>query len=108
MYFCPVLWAESERGVRPGAGTFYREASAPEQPLELLSYEASPASRLVRECLSVLELPYLLRNRAPGSQRPLPEGVSRADLPHLIDPNCDLALSGAPAVLQHLDTTYAA
>jgi glutathione S-transferase len=94
--------------VRPGAGTFYREAHAPEQPLELFSYEASPACRLVRERLSVLELPYLLRNRAPGSQRPLPEGVSRADLPHLIDPNCDLAPSGAPAILQHLDTTYAA
>ncbi len=102
------LTAMSVGLVRPGAGTFYREAKAPEQRLELLSYEASAACRLVRERLSVLELPYLLRNRAPGSQRPLPDGVPRADLPHLIDPNCDLALSGAPTILRHLDATYAA
>ena len=94
--------------VRPGAGSFYREARAPEQRLELLSYEASAGCRLVRERMSVLELPYLLKNRAPGSQRPLPDGVSRADLPHLIDPNCDLALSGAAEILRHLDATYAA
>jgi hypothetical protein len=102
------LTAMSVGLVRPGAGTFYREAKAPEQRLQLFSYEASPACRLVRERLSVLELPYMLRNRAPGSQRPLPDGVSRANLPHLIDPNCDLTLSGAPAIRQHLDATYAA
>ncbi|MGH0031315.1 MAG: glutathione S-transferase N-terminal domain-containing protein [Myxococcota bacterium] len=94
--------------LRGKAGSFYRPAKPPEQRLELFSFEASPACRLVRERLSVLELPYVLRNRAPGSRRPLPPGVGRGDLPHLVDPNAGEALSGADAVLHHLDARYTA
>ena len=94
--------------LRPGAGSFYREAKPPESRLELYAYEASPGSRLVRERLSVLELAYLLHNRAAGSERPLPEGVAFANLPHLVDPNYGRSLSGAPAILRHLEASYAA
>jgi len=94
--------------VRAKAGSFRRESKAPERPLELYSYEASPDCRLVRERLSELELPYLLRNRAAGTQHPLPQGVTRAALPHLVDPNRDAALSGAAAILRHLEASYAA
>jgi glutathione S-transferase len=93
---------------RPGAGSFSRDARAPEQPLELYGYEASPACRLVRERLSVLELPYLLHNRARGSPRPLPAGVAREALPHLVDPNRGASISGAAEILRHLDAAYAA
>jgi glutaredoxin len=93
--------------LRPGSGSFYREAKPPETRLELYGYEASPGSRLVRERLSVLELPYLLHNRAAGSDRPLPEGVEQADLPHLVDVNRRVAVSGAPLVLRHLEVSYA-
>ena len=93
---------------RPGAGSFYRRARAPELRLELYGYEASPACRLVRERLSVLELPYLLHNRARGSRRALPAGVAQGGLPHLVDPNRGCALTGAAAILRHLDATYAA
>jgi len=90
--------------LRPGRGSFYREAKPPAERLELVSYEASPACRLVRERLSVLELPYLLHNRAPGTLRSVPaEGV-----PLLVDPNHALRVSGAPAILAHLDASYAA
>jgi glutathione S-transferase len=92
--------------LRPGAGVFYRRARAPDLPLELYGWEASPTSRLVRERLTVLELPYLLRNRATGSSRPLPPGVAREALPHLVDPARGVALSGAPAILRHLDAAY--
>ena len=39
-----------------------RPSKAPDEPLELYSFESSPYSRLVRERLSELELPYVLRN----------------------------------------------
>jgi glutathione S-transferase len=92
---------------RPGAGAFSRRARAPEAPLELYGYEASPGCRLVRERLTVLELPWLLLNRAHGSRRPLPAGVARDALPHLVDPNRGCSLTGAPAILRHLDASYA-
>ena len=53
--------------LRSGRGTYYRPAHEPEQRLELWSYEASPFSRLVRETLCTLELPYFLHNVARGS-----------------------------------------
>jgi glutaredoxin len=43
--------------LRAGRGTFYRASKPPEQLLELYSFEASPYCRIVRECLSSLELP---------------------------------------------------
>ena len=52
---------------RPGFGAFYRAARAPEQPLELWSFEASPFCRIAREKLCELELPYRLHNVAKGS-----------------------------------------
>jgi glutathione S-transferase len=94
--------------VRGKAGSFRRPSRLPGALLELYGYEAEPACRLVRERLSVLELPYLLRNRAPGSARALPAGVELRDLPHLVDPGRGRSLSGAPAILQHLETCYAA
>src|SRR5262249_58803884 len=53
--------------MRPGLGTRYRAARAPERPLELWSFEASPFCRLVRAALCELELPYLLHNVAQVS-----------------------------------------
>lgn len=94
--------------VRGGAGSFYRSARAPERRLELFGFEAQPGSRRVRERLSELELAYVLRNRAPGTRRALPEGVTREGLPHLVDPNCGVSLSGASAILAHLESHYAA
>ena len=94
--------------LRGKAGSFYRPAKSPEQPLELFSYEAHPGCRLVRERLSILELPYLLRNRAPGTRRPLPAGVALGDLPHLVDPGWGRSFCGAEEILGHLEACYAA
>ena len=99
---------EALRHIATHIGYSRKRDLSPEQRLELWSYEASPGCRLVRERLSVLELPYRLHNRAAGSERALPEGVARKDLPHLVDPNHSTSLSGAAAILEHLEGVYAA
>lgn len=99
-----------ERGER------LRPAAAPVRPLELAGYEGSPATRLVRERLTELEIPYVSRQLAPHSPRRAAyfarEGTM--ELPHLVDPNhvdhrSDRAVSlfGADAILAWLDRTYA-
>jgi hypothetical protein len=50
-------------------GSRARPSKAPEKPLELYSFEASPYCRLAREVLSEMELPYTLHNVAKGSPR---------------------------------------
>ena len=52
---------------RGAAGSRVTPSREPSEPLELASFEASPFSRLVRETLCSLEIPYLLRNVAKGS-----------------------------------------
>jgi len=89
-----------------------RPSVAPEAPLELEGYEGSPATRLVRERLSELELPYLSRQLAPHSPRRAAyfARVGTMEMPHLLDPSGDfevVSLFGASAILAWLDRTYA-
>lgn len=102
-------------------GDRVRPAAVPAKPLELEGYEGSPATRLVRERLTELEIPYVSRQLAPHSPRRAAyftrEGTM--ELPHLIDPNevepgpaedeGDRAVTrfGADAILAWLDRTYA-
>ncbi|WP_028079775.1 glutathione S-transferase N-terminal domain-containing protein [Solimonas soli] len=108
-----------------------RASRAAAQPLELYSFEASPYSRLVRERLCELELPYLLRNAGKGrlsdmgapswrdrvfkgakgssrNRRGLLERSGHVQLPYLVDPNTGAALFESAAILDHLDAHYAA
>ena len=112
------------RGVRAKA------ALAPEQPLALWSFEGSPYSRLVRERLCELELPYRLHNLGkeqwteigpaaqrikPGPYRPLPGGKrdaffqahNRVQVPYLEDPNTGESLFESARILRYLDRQYA-
>lgn len=104
--------------------------AAPDQLLELWSFEGSPYSRLVRERLCELELPYRLHNVAkerwqdmgpavfrlkPGKYVPINGGKrasvfaeqGRVQLPYLIDPNTGVSLYESRAILKYLNTTYA-
>jgi glutathione S-transferase len=94
---------------RGAAGSFARASHAPEQPLELYGFEASPFCRLVREALCELELPYLLHNVAKGS--PKREAfVSRSgkmQVPYLIDRNRGVEMFESAEILDYLDATYA-
>jgi glutathione S-transferase len=92
-----------------GRGERYRSARAPERPLELWSFEASPFSRLVREELCSLEIPYLLHNVARGSAR-RDAFVARSGkmmVPYLVDPNTGTSMFESADIVRYLDATYA-
>ena len=94
---------------RVGRGERYRRARAPERPLELWSFEASPFCRLVREELCSLELPYLLHNVAKGSAQ-RDAFVARSGkmmVPYLLDPNTGTSMFESADIVRYLDATYA-
>ena len=104
-------------------------SKAPAKPLELYSFESSPYSRPVRERMSELELPYILRNfgkdkwadmgpesvrvklKAPvtgRNRKKMFELTGRTQVPYLVDANTGVAMHESAKILQHLDETYAA
>jgi len=93
---------------RPGFGTRYRPARAPEQPLELWSFEASPFCRIAREALCSLELPYVLHNVAKGSagREAFVARSGRMMVPYLVDPNTGAAMFESADIVRYLDATY--
>ena len=93
---------------RPGFGAYYVPARAPDRPLEFYSYEASAFSRLARERLCALELPYLLHNVAQGSPRrdAFLQLSGKMMVPYLIDPNTDVAMFESADIVRYLDETY--
>jgi glutathione S-transferase len=95
---------------RPGFGARARASRAPETPLELYSFEASPFCRIAREALCSLELPYLLHNVAKGSPRrpAFVERSGRMQVPWLFDPNQDVSLFESADIVRYLERTYAA
>lgn len=101
----------------------------PEQPLHLWSFEGSPFSRLVRERLCELEIPYTLHNLGkehwtelgpatqrlkPGPYMPIPGGKrdaffqrhNRVQVPYLEDPNTGEGLFESARILKYLDRHY--
>ncbi len=117
--------------VRGGRGIRMRPSRAPALPLELFSFEASPYSRLVREYLCELEIPYVLRNTGKGhwkdlgppavrdklhksakdttrNRKVLADRTGHVQLPYLIDPNTGKEMFESAAILQYLEETYAA
>lgn len=118
-------------GARLFHGALARASRAPEAPLHLWSFEASPYSRLVRERLCELELPYTLHNlgkehwkeAGPAKRRILPnpyvprEGGKRhafwsqhgrVQVPYLEDPNTGAKLFDSERIVRYLQETYAA
>jgi len=100
-----------------------------EQALELFSFEASPFARLVRERMTELELPHIVRQvgrdqaadwippplrkkLAPDYQptqrnrQRLIERVGRVAVPYLIDPNTGAEMFDSQAILEYLEKTY--
>lgn len=119
--------ARAWRGVR---GMKARPSKLPKKLLELYSFESSPYSRLVRETLCELEIPYLLRNtgkarmtdlgppafrdrllRAPKdtgrNRKRLAEHTGRVQLPYLIDPNTGTEMFESARIIAYLEKTYA-
>lgn len=115
--------------IRLNAGEHYRPAKDVKHPLTLYSFESSPYSRLVRETLCELELPYLLINlgkqqwsdMGPANFRftlkpyqPI-KNTKRDDffkkhgnvqVPYLIDPNTGTELFESTDIINYLNKTY--
>jgi glutathione S-transferase len=117
-------------GLRP-RGLRARPSKAPARPLELFSFESSPFSRLVREVLCELELPYVLRNTGKGhwkdlgppavrdrlhkapkdtgrNRKVLAERTGRVQLPYLVDPNTGTEMYESADIIRYLEATYGA
>lgn len=94
---------------RLGRGRTYRPARAPERPLELWSFEASPFCRLAREALCELELPYVLHNVARGSagRDAFVARSGKMMVPWLLDPNTGTEMFESADIVRYLDETYA-
>ena len=95
--------------LRPGFGARYRPALAPRSPLELWSFEASPYCRIVRECLSSLELPYRLHNVGKGSPKraAFAQRSGKMMVPWLVDPNTGASMFESADIVRYLERTYA-
>lgn len=104
---------------------------APGRPLELYSFESSPFSRLVRETLCALELPYLLRSMGKATKadmgppwirtrfyadapvkgrnrKRMYEHTGRLQVPFLIDPNTGTEMYESADIRHYLLRTYLA
>ncbi len=116
---------------RPLRGIRSTADRAPAQALVLYSFESSPYSRLVREKLCELEIPYVLKNTGkakwkdmgppemraslfPGepvagrNRQELLARTGKVQLPYLIDPNTGTEMFESEAICAYLDTTYGA
>nr|MDQ3032332.1 glutathione S-transferase N-terminal domain-containing protein [Myxococcota bacterium] len=94
--------------LRAEHGERARPSSAPSKTLELSGYEGSPATRIVREQLDELELPYISRSLAPHSprRRAFFARAGTMELPHLLDASSGIEVAGVSAILAHLEATY--
>jgi glutathione S-transferase len=95
---------------RPFSGARVRASEAPKKPLELWSFEASPFSRIARETLCELEIPYVLHNVGKGS--PGREAFVRRSgkmmVPYLVDPNTGKEMFESADIKKYLIETYGA
>lgn len=117
--------ASGLRGIRA------RSSRTPDQPLHLWSFEGSPYSRLVRENLCELEIPYRVHNLGkeevgemgparrrlrPGPYVPRRDGKraefyarhQHVQVPYLEDPNTGAKLFESADIVDYLEKTYAA
>lgn len=94
---------------RVGLGHYARPSRAPEKPLELWSFEASPFCRIVREELSVLEIPHRIHNVAKASpnRQAFIARSGRMMVPFLHDPNTGTDMFESADIVDYLRRTYA-
>lgn len=118
-------------GLRRMRGLRATDSQEPVQPLELYSFEASPYSRFVRETLSELEIPYILRNTGKAlaadvgppwvrtiffpdtpvegrNRKRMMAETGRLQVPYLIDPNTGTSMYESSDINDYLQRTYGA
>ena len=116
--------------LRRTQGLRARDSDVPAKPLELYSFETSPYSRLVRERLCEMEIPYVVRNCgrnlavewlvlpalrekfAPDykpvqrNRAALMKRAGRVQVPYLVDPNSGAEMFESGHILAYLERTY--
>jgi len=97
------------RGIRKQKGA--KDVQIEPTSIELYSYEAAPHCRLVREVLSELEIPYLLRNvgKRSANRKRFVEKSGRMMVPYLIDNNTEKGSQGmfeSCDIIKYLQKTY--
>jgi hypothetical protein len=102
------LTAKVGMAPRKDKGTTYTGSKRPEQPLEYWAYEASPFCAVVREVLSELEIPHLMKTVARGSTKREELFAKRGHFqaPYLEDPNTGVAMFESTAIIEYLYKTY--
>ncbi|MFP4598669.1 MAG: glutathione S-transferase N-terminal domain-containing protein [Persicimonas sp.] len=81
----------------------------PEQPLELYEFEACPFCRKVREAMTELDLAYVNRTCAKGSEGKRARVEARGgkqQFPYLVDPNTGTELYESEDIITYLAETY--
>ena len=94
---------------RAGHGGRVTPSVAPDKPLELWSFDASPYCRLAREALCELEIPYVLHNVGKNSEH-RKDFVSRSGkmmVPYLVDDNTGKSMFESAEIVSYLHATYA-
>lgn len=111
----PILGSASTAGAglaqsfRKGKGRQRERKTVPAKvPIELYGYEASPFSKIVRETLCELELPYYLHTTARGSRSraELKERTGRFLAPFIADPNTGVEMFESAEICDYLRDTY--
>ena len=105
------LTAKLGMAPRKEIGTTYTgNGKTPAQPLEYWAYEASPFCTVVREVLSELEIPHILKPVARGStkRQELFDRRGHFQAPYLEDPNTGVAMFESAAIVEYLRKTYGA
>lgn len=101
--------AASVAALGRGWFTVKAPASEPPQPLELYEFEACPYCRKVRNVLSELDLPFVSRTCARGSntrERVVQRG-GKTQFPYLVDPNTGREMYESEDIIAYVYETYA-
>jgi len=98
--------------LRLGRGSRCRTESPREglKPLMLYNMEGSPFCRKVRETLSELDVPHLVRNVPKGSPKraELEQRGGKVQVPYLVDPNTGREMYESDDIVAYLEAEYGA
>lgn len=80
----------------------------PEKPLELWTYEISPFSKLVREALTELCIPHVVKYTPRGSRKrdELFAEVSHFQVPFMRDPNTGVQMFESKEICEYIEREY--
>lgn len=104
-----AVFAGLAQSFRSGKGRSRKAKTIPAKiPIELYGYEPSPFSKIVRETLCELELPYYLHTTARGSVKraELKERVGRFQVPYIVDANTGVEMFESAEICEYLMSTY--